>query len=262
MPVENETLQTALLKCLDTSSKIDGRGMRLGYIYEPLCSSFPKDRQPAPQQAMEAVWSLISQGLAYIDYTQSATENWSLFLTKAGLAAARDEAVNPDNSGEYLSQLASRVQQASETVMQYVREAVKSYTSRCYLASTVMLGVASEAAFLEMARSFASWLPDEQGKKFGKVIEDPRTNFITKFSEFRKRVESYKPNIPNELADNMSLTLDSVLDLLRINRNNAGHPTGKQISQDDAFTNLRMFARYLQKLYEFKNFFASNRLEP
>jgi hypothetical protein len=39
-------------------------------------------------------------------------------------------------------------------VLQYVQESVASYNGRCYLASTVMLGVASEASFLEMARSF------------------------------------------------------------------------------------------------------------
>jgi len=54
----------------------------------------------------------------------------------------------------------------------------------------------------------------------------------------------------------MALTFDSILDLLRIYRNDAGHPTGKQISRDDAFINLQMFVRYLQKLYAFKTYFA------
>ncbi|MFH1009732.1 MAG: hypothetical protein V1784_00680 [bacterium] len=259
MSVKSSTLQTTLLKYLDKSSKTGGT--RLGYLGEPLASLLPADQRPTDQQIMEAVWSLISQGLAYIDYRQRATENWYLFLTKAGLAAARDEAVNPDNSGEYLGQMASRVREASETVMQYTREAVNSYTSRCYLASTVMLGVASEAAFLEMARSFASWLPNNQGKKFERIIEDRQTNYISKFSEFRKRIEAHKSSIRPDLSDNMSLTMDSVLDLLRSNRNDAGHPTGKRFSRDDAFVNLQMFARYLQRLYELKKFFDSDRSE-
>ena len=51
---------------------------------------------------MEAVWGLIGQGLAYIDYSQPAVENWSLHLTDAGRAAADDEEVNPDNPENYL----------------------------------------------------------------------------------------------------------------------------------------------------------------
>ncbi|MBU1937789.1 hypothetical protein KKG05_10360 [bacterium] len=210
---------------------------------------------------MEAIWSLIGQGLAYLNYWQPHPQNWSLLLTESGIAAAQDEASNPDNAGEYLEQLSSKVPDASDLVMEFTREALRSFNSRCYLASTVMLGVASEAGFLEMARSFAKWLPSEQEEKFSQIIESPKTNYISKFLEFRKRVEPRKPDIPNELSDNMSLTLDSVLDLLRINRNDIGHPTGKQISRDDAFINLRMFARYLQKLYELKKVFDSKRMK-
>jgi hypothetical protein len=49
--------------------------------------------------------------------------------------------------------------------------------------------------------------------------------------------------------------LDSVLDVSRIYRNDAGHPTGKRIGRDDAFINLQMVARVLQKLYALKGFF-------
>jgi hypothetical protein len=63
--------------------------------------------------------------------------------------------------------------------------------------------------------------------------------------------------MPDELSDGMSLTMDAVLDLLRINRNDAGHPTGRMFTREDAFISLQMFARYLQKLYAFRAFFES-----
>lgn len=59
---------------------------------------------------MEAVWALIGQGLAYIDYSQSAAENWALHLTEAGLAAARDEEATPDDPAGYLRRLHTDVQ--------------------------------------------------------------------------------------------------------------------------------------------------------
>lgn len=260
MSVSGTTLQTTLLKLLanpNTDTRL-GRGRH--YLAEALRSQFPSNQQPTPRQIMSAVWSLISQGLAYIDYSQPAPENWKLCLTDAGLAAARDEAMNPDNPGDYIERLRAVVPGASPTVLQYAREAVISYNSRCYLASAVMLGVASEAAFLEMARSFGNWLPNGQRQRFLKIIENPHTIYLKKFIEFRKRVEPLKSSIPGELSDGMSLTLDSVLDLLRIYRNEAGHPTGKQVTREDAFINLQMFARYLQKLYALKAFFDSGQL--
>jgi hypothetical protein len=87
------------------------------------------------------------------------------------------------------------------------------------------------------------------------MLDNPRTNYYSKFLEFRKRIESHKPDLPVELADNMALTLDSVLDLLRIYTNDSGHPTGKRMERDDAFLSLQMFAVYLQKLYALKAFF-------
>ena len=121
-----------------------------------------------------------------------------------------------------------------------------------------MLGVASKAAFIEMATSFGKWLPDPQGKKFIELLENPKGDYISKFIEFRKRIEPIRTDLPEELADGMALTLDSVLDLLRVYRNDAGHPTGKKILREDDFTNLQRFARYLEKLYALKNFFDAH----
>jgi uncharacterized lipoprotein NlpE involved in copper resistance len=38
-------------------------------------------------------------------------------------------------------------------------------------------------------------------------------------------------------------------------RDQAGHPTGKQIDRGTAFTILQMVPRYLQKMYDLKAFF-------
>jgi hypothetical protein len=262
MAVAMAVLQTTLLRLLAHPGTDARLGRGVSYLSEQLKSQFPVGTQPTPRQIMAAVWSLVGQGLAYIDYTQSAVENWQLVLTDSGLAAARDEATNPDNAGEYLRQLSGRIPQASEATHLYARDAVAAYTCRAYLASIVMLGVASEAAFLEMAQAFGRWLPAGQSKTFLDILDNQRTNYITKFVEFRKRIEPQKPKIPHELSDGMALTFDSVLDLLRIYRNEAGHPTGKRVTREDVFTSLQMFARYLEKLYQFKQFFESRPLKP
>jgi hypothetical protein len=234
-----------------------GLGAGSSYLTQGVRSYFTLGQQPSPQQIMAAVWSVVRQGLAYIDYSQPSPNNWELTLTNAGRAAARDEYPNPDSVEEYLERLRTRAPSASQTVLQYTREAAMSYINRCFLASAVMLGVASEAAFLELAQSFGNWLPSGQREEFLKIVSGPR-NYLVKFSEFRKRVEPIKPKLPDELSDAMSLTFDSVLDLLRVYRNDAGHPTGRLITRDDAFINLQMFARYVERLYSFKVFFDAN----
>ena len=257
MSVNTSKLQTILLKLL-----LERKDNRLGkgehYLAERFRAQFPKDEKIFPQHFMMAAWSLVAQGLAYIDFNQPAPENWEIRLTESGEAAAKDQEINPDDPSGYMQRLSDIVPDASEIVLRYARETLTSYNARCYLASAVMLGVASEAAFLETAISFGNWLPSSQAEKLLEIIRDPRTAYIRKFSEFRKRMETFKPKMPDELTDGMLLTLDSVLDLLRIYRNDAGHPTGRLVKREDAFINLQMFARYLQKLYALKKYFDGN----
>ena len=71
---DSATLQSTLLKLLadPNTDKRLGRGVH--YLAEALRAKFPGTQRPMPSKMMEAVWSLIAQGLAYIDYSQPAPE--------------------------------------------------------------------------------------------------------------------------------------------------------------------------------------------
>jgi hypothetical protein len=217
-------------------------------------NAFPPDNRPSEAHIAQTLWGLLARGLVYIDISQSAPENWEWRPTNAGTASAKDEQFNPDDPERYLARLRSNIPDVSDLVLLYASEAVNCYTHERYLASAVMLGVASEAAFLEMAQASVKWL-GVAGKNLQEVLRNPRQPYVRKFEEFRKRIESRKTDLPPELADGMSLTFDSVLDLLRISRNDAGHPTGKVVSREDQYISLQMFARYLQRLYDLHSFF-------
>lgn len=106
-------------------------------------------------------------------------------------------------------------------------------------------GVARRGAVLEMARAFArsSILPGDR-MKLSNLIEGSR-NFVQKFVEVRSRLQSVRPQLPEAIADSLALNLDAIADLLRVNRNEAGHPTGQKFDRADAFNTLTLFARYL-----------------
>jgi hypothetical protein len=255
MTADLTMLQTALLTVLSRPNADRRLGKGRHYLFKEVLKELPSEQRVAKEAFMEAVWALISQGLAFIDFSQSAPENWELKLTRAGQEAAFDQGFNPDNAGQYLRKLQETIPDLSSLVLRYTHEAVHSYVNRCYLASAVMLGVASEAAFFDLAEAFANWLPESEDSKFRKILDNPRKHYISKFEEFRKRIQSHKSKLPPQLADNMALMMDSILDLLRIYRNDAAHPTGKEIERGDAQINLQMFARYLKRMYDLKAFF-------
>ncbi len=251
------TLQSTIMRLL-SQPNVDRRlGRGRHYFTEAVMNQFPAQERPTPELITQVLWSLIGKGLVYIDIEQPAPENWSWRLTNAGAVSAKDEQFNPDDPERYLLRLRSNIPAVSDLVFMYAGEAVRCYTHECYLASAVMLGVASEAAFLEMAQASVNWL-EAAGQKLQAILDKPRQPYVKKFEEFRKRIEPRKSELSTELTDGMSLTFDSVLDLLRISRNEAGHPTGKSMLREDQYISLQMFGRYIQKLYALKAFFLQS----
>jgi hypothetical protein len=119
-----------------------------------------------------------------------------------------------------------------------------------------MLGVASEAAFLEMIYEGRNWLGISD-EKFVTLFENRKITYSKKIQETKKVFERRKNDLPEFFSDSYSLCFDSLLDLYRLTRNDAGHPTGKEIHRDDQYTALHMFGRYIQRLYLMKSFFKS-----
>ncbi len=250
-------MQATLLKVL-----ADPNGRRIAWLTKGIASIDLQaefgDRRIGPRSVNQAIWSLIRQGLAYIDFSGERSNEWYLRLTGAGLAAADEESASPDNPDIFFEYLTRKVPDASDVVLRYAREAITAYRNLCDLASTVMTGVASEAAFLEMADAFDTWLGDSRdaaAQKFHKSLNDPRAQIRTIFDDFRAAFESNKKPIPHRLKDGIETDFLAVFTLLRIYRNDAGHPTNMVIDREDVSTRLRMLPRYLERLYALKNYF-------
>lgn len=54
-----------------------------------------------------------------------------------------------------------------------------------------------------------------------------------------------------------SLTLDALADLIRLTRNEVGHPTGRQIDEDTARVHLTIAPMYLRKMQQLAAYIAS-----
>lgn len=130
---------------------------------------------------------------------------------------------------------------------------MRAFNARCYLASSVMLGVAAEQVFAALAAAFVE-ADGSRAEQLGKLLANPRSTYFARLQEFPKRLEPRRPELPEDLVD--VLTLDAVGDLLRITRNAAGHPSGQIIDEDTARAHLQMAALYLRKMTALSKYFA------
>jgi hypothetical protein len=230
---------------------------RFGHAY--LARTIADEAGCRPPLVWEALWGLVGEGLVYLDPAGQDADNWQWRLSATGIQAISRGAWEPRDQEGYLRRLRGHSPPVDSVAVAYVAEALSAFNARCYLATSVMLGVASERVLDGLARALVDARGDS-AKKLRAALENPRTSQLTRFTELRKQLEPMRPNLPEGLGD--TLTLDAVADLLRLTRNEAGHPTGTTVDEDTAYTHLQMAARYIQKMTSLEAFFRTQTGSP
>lgn len=231
----------------------NGGASRFGRPY--LVGTTHQETGCSETEVWEALWGLVGDGLIYLDTAGqgSGTDNWQWRLSADGQRVANGGSWEPRDPDGYLDRIRREIPDLDNLVELYLVEALQSFNGRCYLATSAMLGVAAERAFLVTAQAYAtSAMAGSQA--MAKELAKPRTNYFTLWTEFRKRIEPVRQDLPDGLAD--ALTLDAIADLIRLTRNEVGHPTGRQIDEDTARVHLTVAPMYLRKMHDLATHFA------
>jgi hypothetical protein len=233
---------------------VTGADTRFSESY--LVAAVRQQVQCTRDQVWEALWGLVGDGMIFLDPAgqRSSTDNWQWRASALGTQAATGGSWEPRDPEGYLRRLRSFQPAIDEAALLYVEEALRAFNARCYLATSVMLGVAAESAFNDLAEAFVTANPTRT-TKLRDALKDPRSSQNIRFRELRKALEPIRAHLPDGLAD--PVTLDAVADLLRTARNDAGHPTGKPIDEGTAHTHLYMGAELLQKMTALRAHFDS-----
>jgi hypothetical protein len=165
--------------------------------------------------------------------------------------------VQPYDPDGYLAYLKTQAQNIDDIILIYITEALQTFRHNNLLSAAVMTGVASERAFDLLLESTYNALtnPDQQ-KKFEKLLDSTRTK--EKFDEVKKAILKIRSNLPKEINETLESGLDGVFNLIRITRNDAGHPTGKTVRREQVFVNLQLFVPYCRCVYSLINYLKNN----
>jgi hypothetical protein len=231
-----------------------GSASRFGRPY--LVGAIHQETGCSEAEVWEALWGLVGDGLLYLDTAGqgSGTDNWQWRLSAEGQRIAKGGSWEPRDPDGYLDRIRREISDLDDLVELYLTEALQSFNGRCYLAPSVMLGVAAERAFLPMAQSYATSFV-AGASAMAKELARPRSNYFALWTVFWKRIEPVRQDLPDGLAD--ALTLDAIADLIRLTRNEVGHPTGRQTDEDTARVHLTIALMYMRRMQLLAAHFAA-----
>lgn len=141
----------------------------------------------------------------------------------------------------------------------YTEEALGTFRAGNHLASAVMIGVAAESVLLRLVDAVHAALktPERQGK-FEKDTKGMKAK--KQHDEVLKRLTSPAAPLPAELESVLTQHIDAIYDLIRRNRNDAGHPTGNRMERDETQALLLLFPPYCKTVHNLIEWLAKNQI--
>ena len=211
---------------------------------------------------MKKIWELSNTGLIFLDYTDTNNINllkWK--LTEYGEKVLNDESFFLYDVNSYLETIKSKIPLIDDTILFYLKESLHSFKAGCWIASSVMLGVASEKLFYIVADAFSDWLSENEGQRLKNDIS--RKPLSAAIDEYEKKLRTHMPEINSSFAESEfelkpDLDLNYFRDIVRVYRNRTGHPTGFKIEKSQVYNNLICFSYHCEKYYALIKVFIDN----
>jgi hypothetical protein len=144
------------------------------------------------------------------------------------------------------------VPDVSAEAVAYLDEAVASFYAGCLLASCVMLGVAAEAEFLRLV-DVATTSPT-YGTAFAPVL---KSQFIRqKITSFANILKPLCPKLQRDAVEDLETNFMMIQSVLRIARNEAGHPTAATPEREQVYVYLQLFTPFARQLMRLRKALA------
>ncbi|MCF1436860.1 MULTISPECIES: hypothetical protein [Rhizobium/Agrobacterium group] len=198
----------------------------------------------------DVFWDLFRQGYITLGL-DNANANWPFFrLSHFGSRTLGSQSPNRfHDTASFIAIIKKEVPDISNDAVVYLEEAVAAFYADCLLSACVMLGVAAESEFLRLLDIAGA--STQHPNTFAAAAKDGfiRTR-ITKFQAALKPIQSQLT--PKKDFEDLDTNLSLIQSVLRIARNEAGHPTGAMPpNREQVYTYLQLFvpfARQLMKL--------------
>ena len=210
----------------------------------------PNDRE----LIRDVFWDLFRQGFITLGMNDS-NPNWPFFrLSYFGQSTLSTQSpYRFHDTSSFIALIKREAPDISIETVAYLDEAAASFYAGCMLASCVMLGCAAETEFLRLIDAASS--DPQHGNKFLPVKKEHLLRQkITKFHNILKPLIS---ELPRTATEDIETNFTAIQSILRVARNEAGHPSAANPHREQVYVFLQLFAPFARQLKRLRDAFTN-----
>jgi len=204
---------------------------------------------------LEIFWALFREGIITLGMN-SSNRNFPFFrLSHYGHKIVDNEQTYFFyDISSYRERLENEIPNLDDVTKVYLQEAMQSFRVGCLLASSVMLGVATEHTFNRLIETI------EQNTMYKDVYKSvSKEQLISRrLTKFKNVFDNKKKDYPADICQDYDSQFLGIQTIIKNYRNDSGHPTGKIIEREQMYVLLNLFIPYCKKTYELLEFFKKD----
>jgi hypothetical protein len=188
----------------------------------------------------EAVWALIIEGVLVIGLDDSNNQWPFLSRSEYGEQVVTAGRIVPHDTEGYLQAL-EQVQPLDDVEKRYLPQALEALRRNLPDAVALMVGAASEHLLLRLGKAIEA--KDMANTAIvRRKLDGPALSLLAFLQDY---LTKRRKSLPRELEELLYTTFGGIASMIRVTRNDAGHPAiGRPVDRDQALVTLQLFPLY------------------
>jgi hypothetical protein len=245
-------------------SNVANFSVKKGIVENPASANFLNPTYELPRKYKiwieDILWDLITEGLVRPGLGDGLNQGLPWYhVSEYGKTVLMNHSPQPYDPDGYLTEVRD-IPNIDDVILSYLEESLKAFRIHCHLSSVITLGCASEKAILLLIESCKAAISNPKDQ----ADFEKKTDTLAikrKHDEFQNLLKAkIIPFLPKELKENLDNYLIGLFSIIRSTRNDAGHPSGKEIRREPLYSYLVTFPEYLKKVYELINWLSKNKI--
>ncbi len=197
----------------------------------------------------ETFWELFSQNLVTVGSEKQGCKLPWVSITNYGSKTFEKGNKLPYDPDGFLDNFYRDLPSVDAIIKIYFEEAVSCFSHRDYLAVSVMIGGAIERSVIVMTEDFEKVIKTKKEEYKESILSEYKIKKkFEKFLDFLKS-NNYHKKLNVTAREKLDSLLPAIVNLIRITRNQTGHPTGRLVNRDEAEANILLAKEGIKFIY-------------